>query len=125
MNVGLDEEPNVTQSLRTYSRFIALSVTVIMAAIPVPAVAQTPFSHNGVDGLHPGSSVLPNEQVDPASGNLTVVATDLVLPGNAGLDIRVTRVYNSAVYPDYTKYSDRRRLVGGYWLEAPFRPRAQ
>jgi hypothetical protein len=52
-----------------------------------------------------GCSVLPNEQVDPASGNLTVVATDLVLPGNAGLDIRVTRVYNSAVYPDYTNGS--------------------
>jgi hypothetical protein len=70
-----------------------------------PASAQTPFSHKGADGQHPGSSVLPNEQVDPASGNLTVVATDLVLPGNAGLDVRVTRVYNSAVYPDYTNGS--------------------
>jgi YD repeat-containing protein len=74
-------------------------------SIPQAAAAQTPFSHTGVDGLHPGSSVLPNEQVDPASGNLTVVATDLVLPGNAGLNIQITRVYNSAVYPDYTNGS--------------------
>src|SRR5688500_1001031 len=83
-----------------------LALTVWLLALTLsPATAQTPFSHSGADGLHPGSSVLPNEQVDPASGNLTVVATDLVLPGHAGLDVRVTRVYNSAVYPNYTNGS--------------------
>lgn len=44
---------------------------------------------------------LPFEQVDPFSGNLVVTATDLVLPENAGLDVRVTRVYNSSIYPGY------------------------
>ena len=63
--------------------------------------AQFPFAHQGIDSQHPSSSVLPNEQVESASGALAVVATDLVLPGNAGLDLVVTRVYNSAVYPDY------------------------
>jgi YD repeat-containing protein len=45
--------------------------------------------------------VLPEEAVDPFSGTLSIVATDLVLPGNAGLDVRVQRVYSSAIYPGY------------------------
>jgi hypothetical protein len=44
---------------------------------------------------------LPFEQVDPLSGNLVVTATDLVLPGNAGFDLRVQRFYNSGIYPGY------------------------
>ncbi|HYT69105.1 MAG TPA: DUF6531 domain-containing protein, partial [Vicinamibacterales bacterium] len=39
--------------------------------------------------------------MDPASGTLTVVGTDLVLPGNAGFNLAIQRVYNSSVYPDY------------------------
>ncbi|MEO7272685.1 MAG: Calx-beta domain-containing protein [Vicinamibacterales bacterium] len=46
--------------------------------------------------------MLPNEQVDPASGVMAVVSTDLVLPGNAGFNLAVTRVYNSSVYPSYS-----------------------
>lgn len=69
------------------------------------AVAQTPISHAGYDAVHPPSSVLPNEQVDPASGSLAVSGTDLVLPGNAGFDVAIQRVYNSAVYPDYNSGS--------------------
>jgi YD repeat-containing protein len=44
---------------------------------------------------------LPFEHVNPLSGNLVVTATDLVLPGNAGFDLAITRVYNSAIYPGY------------------------
>lgn len=84
-----------------------LGVAGIVAAlaVAVPAGAQTPFTHRGIDAQHPASSVLPNEQVDPASGALAVVATDLVLPGNAGLNLSVTRVYNSNVYPNYSSGS--------------------
>src|SRR4029078_11718512 len=70
-----------------------------LAAIPV--WGQTPFSHQGFDALHPPDSAIPNEQVDPASGTLSVSATDLVLPGNAGFNLAITRVYNSSVYPNY------------------------
>jgi YD repeat-containing protein len=65
------------------------------------AVAQTPFSHGGFDTRHPPSSSIPIEHVDPASGTLTVAQTDLVLPGNAGFDLVIARVYNSGVYPNY------------------------
>lgn len=63
--------------------------------------AQTPFKHQGLDFQHAPDSAIPNEQIDPASGTLTVVGTDLVLPGNAGFNLVVQRVYNSSVYPDY------------------------
>jgi YD repeat-containing protein len=74
----------------------------VVGAAAGAASGQTPFAHQGIDGQHPPSSVLPNEQVDPASGTLAVVATDLVLPGNAGFNLSVTRVYNSTVYPNYS-----------------------
>lgn len=76
--------------------------TLLVALLGISSAhGQTPFFHQGLDTLHPPDSALPNEQVDPASGTLTVVATDLVLPGNAGFNLAVTRVYNSSVYPDY------------------------
>ena len=80
-----------------------LAIITVLGALLVGerATAQSPFKHQGLDLLHPPDSALPNEQVDPASGTLTVVATDLVLPGNAGLNLAVQRVYNSAVFPDY------------------------
>jgi hypothetical protein len=65
------------------------------------AFAQTPFRHSGADTRHSTYSPLPNESIDPASGALTLVATDLVLPGNGGFDLAVTRVYNSSIYPQY------------------------
>lgn len=76
----------------------AMGVLVVLSAA---AHAQTPFRHSGADGTHSTFSPLPNEHIDPASGALTLVATDLVLPGNAGFDLRVTRVYNSSLYPEY------------------------
>ena len=69
-------------------------------AIAAVAQAQAPLHRQGLGGqLMDG--VLPFEQVDPLSGNLVVTATDLVLPGNAGFDLRVQRFYNSALYPGY------------------------
>src|SRR4051794_28980073 len=81
--------------IRLGGLFVLMSLTASVAS------AQNPFSHQGLDSLHPPNSALPNEQVDPASGTLAVVATDLTLPGNAGFNLVVQRVYNSNVYPDY------------------------
>src|SRR5262249_13524657 len=41
---------------------------------------------------------LPNETVDPFTGTLRVVQIDLVLPGKAGLDLRIVRSYNSKIW---------------------------
>jgi hypothetical protein len=51
------------------------------------------------------------DHVDPLSGNLLLAHTDLALPGNAGLDLRVTRYYNSNVH--------RRFAEGVYTYEEP------
>ncbi len=46
------------------------------------------------------------ETVSPSSGGLTVEATDLVLPGRNGLDLKITRVYDSlASDADYKSHS--------------------
>src|SRR6266571_4416883 len=88
-----------------FIRRLSLLVGCCLLAGTSPAWAQTPFTHQGLDLLHPPNSALPNEQVDPASGTLTVIATDLVLPGNAGFNLAVQRVYNSAIFPDYSSGS--------------------
>jgi Domain of unknown function (DUF6531) len=38
------------------------------------------------------------EDVQPFTGNLNLVHTDLVLPGNGGFDLKVQRVYNSRIW---------------------------
>src|SRR5262245_16604708 len=85
------------------SSFAPCLAVVCALIVSAPAAAQTPFNHSGFDRLHPPDSAFPNEQVDPASGTLTVVATDLVLPGNAGFTLAITRVYNSSIFPDYNQ----------------------
>jgi YD repeat-containing protein len=84
-----------------FARVVAGVVVGALAAC-VPAAAQTPFTHQGADAKHAPYG-LTSGQVDPASGNLTVVVTDLVLPGNAGFNLAIQRVYNSSVFPDYNE----------------------
>ncbi|HEY3884697.1 MAG TPA: DUF6531 domain-containing protein, partial [Vicinamibacterales bacterium] len=94
----------------------ALGVVWLLSA--ALAAAQTPFFHPGLDRLHLPDSALPNEQVDPASGTLTVIATDLVLPGNAGFNLSIQRVYNSAIFPNYDSGStepEERSWAGVGW----------
>ena len=43
----------------------------------------------------------PVERVDPFSGNLVLRHTDLSLPGVAGLDLALVRVYNSKIHRNY------------------------
>jgi YD repeat-containing protein len=41
------------------------------------------------------------EKIDPFSGNITLQYVDLVLPGNAGFDLKIRRIYNSNVGAKY------------------------
>ncbi len=47
------------------------------------------------------SAQAPNEVVDPFSGNLMLRHVDLHLPGVAGLDLTLHRVYNSKIHRNY------------------------
>ncbi len=79
---------------------LAASAAVTVLASDL-AHAQSPFKPGSARSGRSLDSAMPNEAVDPFSGTLSIVETDLVLPGNAGLDVRVQRVYSSAIYPGY------------------------
>jgi YD repeat-containing protein len=51
----------------------------------------------GFQQNHDYFSALPFENIDTATGGLVLTFTDLVLPGNAGRDLRFQRTYNSKV----------------------------
>ncbi|MGH8582174.1 MAG: PKD domain-containing protein [Gammaproteobacteria bacterium] len=64
-------------------------------------------------GLNPFKETLNqdlNEHIDPFSGTLQHSHTDLVVPGNGGLDIKVTRVYTSP-----QKHLGVRTVTGANW----------
>lgn len=42
----------------------------------------------------------PQEYINPFSGDLILSHTDIVLPGNSGLDLRIQRTYNSKLFLD-------------------------
>ena len=84
--------------LRATSRVLAL---LLLAAPALPA-AHPVFDARGFDPEREFLSELPFEHVDPMTGNLLLTFTDLVLPGNAGFDLRVQRTYNSKIYENYS-----------------------
>jgi YD repeat-containing protein len=44
----------------------------------------------------------PEEYVNIFSGNLLLTHTDMILPGNGGLDLEIQRTYNSKLFADFT-----------------------
>lgn len=84
------------------------------------AAAQgSPFLQRGFSAAHDTHTVFPYEHVDPLSGNLLLVTTDLTLPGNAGFDLVVQRVYNSKIHPHFEQGDsttlEERSWVGVGW----------
>lgn len=59
------------------------------------------YDQKGVNVPRGFSAEAPNEVVDPFSGNLVLYSTDLYLPGVAGLDLVLQRVYNSKIHLNY------------------------
>jgi hypothetical protein len=103
------------------SGLIAVLVIGIVAGLSSASAANSPFSpftQTGFSGLHDTHTVFPYEHVDPAPGGLVLVQTDLVLPGNAGFNLVVQRVYNSKIHPFYEHGDltlEERSWVGVGW----------
>ncbi len=77
---------------------IAVLGVLLCVAVATPLSAQEAPHPLELTGFQPGRgyvSVLPWESIDVFSGSVVLTFTDLVLPGNAGLDLKVTRVFNS------------------------------
>lgn len=56
------------------------------------------FDANGFQQNHDYFGASPSEHVDMLTGNLILTYTDLVLPGNAGRDVKFMRVFNGKDY---------------------------
>ena len=59
------------------------------------------YDQRGINAVRGFGSAAPNELIDPFSGNLILYHTDLTLPGVAGLDLVLQRVYNSKIHRNY------------------------
>lgn len=75
--------------------FIFFSMpSLLIAADP----SEDPFYYAGSSLSQIPSANSVYEYVDPFSGYLTLVHTDIFLPGNGGLDLALMRRYNSAIW---------------------------
>jgi len=74
-----------------------LSIALIVwAAAPLCAQdAEHPMEAKGIQPTRGSFSLLPWKSIDTYSGSVVLTFTDLVLQGNSGLDLRVTRAFNS------------------------------
>src|SRR3990170_4089492 len=53
----------------------------------------------------------PQEYINPFSGNLMLSYSDIILPGNGGLDLKIQRTYNSKIFSEIT--SSTFKVAGG------------
>src|SRR5262249_2302262 len=82
--------------------------TFRVEAQPNPVWSYDPtsmYDQKGVDMPRGFAVGAPNELVDPFSGNLVLSHTDLHLPGLAGLDLILQRVYNSKIHRNYAAHA--------------------
>jgi hypothetical protein len=86
---------------RALSRHSAAGLAAVSLLGAVAGHADEVFDAGGFSANHDTFSQLPYEHIDPMTGNLLLVFTDLVLPGNAGMDLRIQRTYNSKIYKNW------------------------
>lgn len=75
-----------------------------MALLPWLAAAASAdeiFDARGFNRNRDFFSELRYEHIDPLNGDLLLTFADLVLPGNAGFDLKLQRTYNSKIFPSF------------------------
>ena len=68
-----------------------------------PTVQEDPFyEQKGTDQFISERTTSPfqqvSESIDPFTGNLNLLHTDIILPGDGGLDLKIQRAYNSRIW---------------------------
>ncbi len=95
---------------------LALLTQGLLAAGARPArAADADIDNRGFNARRDFVSQLPFEHIDPMTGNVVLTFTDLVLPGNAGFDLRVQRTYNSKIYATYGSGAGSTTLIDDSW----------
>ena len=67
------------------------------------------YDYRGANPFREDHPFQHEERFDPFTGNIHIIYTDVYLPGNGGLDLRIVRVYNSSI----------RRYYYGIWQFVP------
>jgi hypothetical protein len=81
--------------LPAWARRVAVCLTGLFVLAPSVAFATDPYDQSGAPYGRGFFAPLPFERIDTVTGNVFLSFTDLVLPGNAGLNLSVVRTYNS------------------------------
>ena len=94
---GVDTVMTFAGRVRLIQAGRVLSVCLLLACM---FDARAAFAQSATDetGFQPNRDYLalqPFESIDTASGNVVLTFTDLVLPGNAGRDLRIGRVFSN------------------------------
>jgi YD repeat-containing protein len=82
-------------SLKNYSTIVIALACIMSCGAPASAQSDPIFDAAGFQQNRDYFSQAPFENIDTLSGSLVLTFTDLVLPGNAGRDLRFQRTYNS------------------------------
>ncbi|MGH9463692.1 MAG: discoidin domain-containing protein [Vicinamibacteria bacterium] len=91
---------------KTPCLFVVILLLCLHFSSTGSAIADDVFDAWGFVQNRDFFSQLPYEHIDPLSGNLLLTFTDLVLPGNAGFDLRIQRTYNSKIYRSFSTLGD-------------------
>ncbi|MCK4249975.1 RHS repeat-associated core domain-containing protein [candidate division WOR-3 bacterium] len=95
-------------------KYIATTFLILLTTSIAQADYDDPFyDYRGQNSFRQDYSYQPKEKFDPFTGAICLIYTDLYLPGNGGLDLRIMRVYNSNIYRDYYGSS---QLVPDSWV---------
>jgi hypothetical protein len=77
----------------------------VLAGTVASAALDPVFDNRGFSPHREFARYLPFEHFDPLTGNLVLTFTDVVLPGNAGFDLKIQRVYNTKIYAVYSNHT--------------------
>lgn len=98
-----------------FASFMAASAVMAQtAAIPELGLEPGQSSFRAPDGS------IGAESIDPFTGILKIVNTDLVVPSNGGLDIAITRSYNAGSKPNQVVPGNFGRTVTGIGWDVHF-----
>lgn len=81
--------------MKKYLQIFTLLYLSVIAACAYASGSEIRDFYNE-PGINPSKSLSqhPNESINTFNGSLTLSHTDIVVPGNGGLDIKINRVYN-------------------------------
>jgi YD repeat-containing protein len=90
-------------SIRTCLRTLACLAAVLFVETAFAEEIRDYYAEPGINPFKETRNDNFNEHIDPFSGTLQLQYTDVHVPGNGGLDVKVTRTYTSLQTNDYPK----------------------